>query len=369
MFTDDNKYGLDLHCQMILEEYNVLKPLFDKMRDVILNQIKSIFKEKELLVTAVEGRVKTEASLAGKLMRKGQKYDTLNDITDTIGVRIITLFNDDVDRVASYMEKSFNVDWKESIDKRKMHEYNSFGYNSLHFICRIPKRLYKDPEHPEINNIRFEIQMRSTLQHAWAAMEHDIGYKSEIETPPEYKRMLGRLAGMLELADEEFSRIRLSVADYRRRMESLIMAGELSKVPLDGDTFKRFVDNGSFDKLNQRIASINQAEIQDMSFLPFFSLLKEIGLNTLQDVEDFIHSNEDDAYKLAMSQLAETDLDIMSSTIGIQNLIIVKILKNGGGIAGIKHVYDVLNGDSKHNEAMAGIIYDEAVKLPFMNKE
>lgn len=369
METEDNKYGLDLHCQMILDEYNEQKPLFDKMCEVILSRIKAIFKEKNLLVTAVEGRVKTEDSLAGKLIRKGQKYDSLADITDNVGVRVITLFNDDVDRVASYMEKCFDVDWNESIDKRKMHKYDSFGYNSLHFICRIPKSVYTDLEHPEINDIRFEIQMRSTLQHAWAAMEHDIGYKSEIETPPEYKRMMGRLAGMLELTDEEFSRIRLSVADYRRRMESLINAGELSQVPLDGDTFNHFVSNGPFDNLNHRIACINQAEIQEMSFVPFFSLLKEIGLETLQDVEDFITKNEDDAYKLAMSQLAETDIDIMASTIGIQNLIIVEILKNGGGISGIKHVYDVLNGESAHNEAMARIIYNEAVKLSFMSKE
>lgn len=369
MYTDDNKYGLDLHCQMMFEEYVTLKPLFDKMLTVILKRIKTIFKERGLNVTAVDGRVKTADSLAGKLIRKGQKYNDINDITDNIGVRIITLFNDDVDRVASYMEKAFNVDWNESIDKRKMHEYNSFGYNSLHFICRVPKSVYTDAEHPEVNEIRFEIQMRSTLQHAWAEMEHEVGYKNEIEMPPEYKRMLGRLSGMLELADEEFSRIRLSVTDYRRRMEALIVSGELSKVPLDGDTFKHFVANGPFDRLNQRIASINQAEIQEMSFVPFFPLLKGIGLETLQDVENFIRDNEEDAYKLAMSQLAETDIDIMSSTVGVQNLIIVKVLKNGGGIAGIKRVYDVLNGDSPHNEAMARIIYDEAVKLPFMNKE
>lgn len=365
---EDNKYGLDFHCQMILDEYIERKPLFDKICSIVLSQIRSILKENGLLVTAVEGRVKKEDSLAGKLIRKGQKYVSLDDITDILGTRIITLFSDDVDRVASFMEKSFDVDWAESIDKRKMHKLDSFGYNSVHYICRIPKSLYEDSEHPEINSIRFEIQMRSTLQHAWAAMEHDIGYKSDIETPPEYLRTLGRLAGMLELADEEFSRIRISVADYRRRMETLIMAGELSQVPLDGDTFEHYVANGPFDKLNKRIASINQAELQDMSYVPFYSLLKEIGLATLQDVEDFIHKNEDDAYRLAMSQLSATDLDIMSSTIGLQNLIIVTFLKQGKGIPGITHVYDVLNGESPHNEAMARIIYDEAMKLSFMNK-
>ena len=108
-------------------------------------------------------------------------------------------------------------------------------------------------------------------------------------------RMYGRLAGMLELADEEFSRIRISIAAYRRRMESLIQAGELSEVLLDGDTFNSYIAQKPVDTLMTRIAAINQGEIQELSFEPFYPLLKEAGMNTLQDVEDFIKQNEDDA--------------------------------------------------------------------------
>lgn len=308
-----------------------------------MSSIQKALSNNDVEVTAVEGRIKQRDSLIGKLVRKGHKYHSLDDITDIVGFRVITLFSDDVDRVASYMEKMFDVDWNESIDKRKMHEMSSFGYNSLHYICRIPKSLYEDGQHPELNDIRFEVQMRSTLQHAWAAMNHDLGYKSEIETPPEYMRMFGRLAGMLELADEEFSRIRISVATYRRRMEALIQAGELSEVQLDGDTFSTYIAQKPFDSLMKRIAAINQGEIQEMSFEPFYPLLKEAGLKTLQDVEDFIRENEDDAYKFAMSQLSDTDIDIIASTVGLQDLLIVHTLKNGGGKSGLIQIYDELN--------------------------
>ncbi len=362
------EFKLDMHCEMILDEYREQQESFVKMQQIVTGAIRKILQDNHLEVTAVEARIKTEKSLAGKLARKGYKYNFLSDLTDILGARIITLFSDDVDRVASYMERIFDIDWQESIDKRKLHELSSFGYNSLHYICRIPATLYHDDAHPEINEIRFEIQMRSTLQHAWAGMNHDIGYKSDIETPPEYLRMLSRLAGMLELADEEFSRIRLSVADYRRRMEQLINAGELTQVPLDGDTFEKYVANGSFDAVARRIASINQAELTDMSYSPFLKLLKDLNMKTLHDLEELIRQNEDDAYKLALSQLAVTDLDIMSSTIGLQYLVIVYTLKNGGGISGVKRIYDELNGESPHNESLARIIYDEACKLPFMNE-
>ena len=366
--SDDNR-KIDLHCQIILNEFIEKQSLFEKMHSVVLEEMRRIIKDNNLSVTAVEGRIKTQTSLIGKLILKGHKYQSLYDITDILGTRIITLFSDDVDRVASYMEKTFDVDWKESIDKRKTHQLDSFGYNSLHYICRIPKSLYFNSQQPELNDLRFEIQMRSTLQHAWAAMNHDIGYKSEIETPPEYLRMLGRLAGMLELADEEFSRIRISVAEYRRHMEALIKAGELSQVQLDGDTFKSYIAQKPFEKLTKKIAAINQAEVQEMSFDPYFPLLKEIGIKTLQDLEDFIKENEDDAYKFAMSQLGETDLDIVASTIGLQNLIIVATLKNGGGKAGLKHVFDELYNQSAHNESLAQMVFKQASKLLFMNKQ
>lgn len=359
---------LDFKCQMIIDEFDERRPLLQKIRELVNSAIQEALTENDVEVTAVEGRIKKRDSLIGKLIRKGHKYHTLDDITDLVGFRVITLYSDDVDRVASYMERMFDVDWNESIDKRKMHEMSSFGYNSLHYICRIPKTLYTDEQQPELNTIRFEVQMRSTLQHVWAAMEHNLGYKSEIETPPEYMRMYGRLAGMLELADEEFSRIRISIAAYRRRMESLIQAGELSEVLLDGDTFNSYIAQKPFDKLMKRIAAINQGEIQELSFEPFYPLLKEAGMNTLQDVEDFIKQNEDDAYKFAMSQFADTDIDIIAATVGLQDLLIVHTLKNGGGKPGLTHIYDELNGKSIHNEKLAEMAYKRACKLPFMNK-
>ena len=221
-------YGLDLHGEMLLEEYRQQLPLYKRLMEVMKSKTAEIINEGELTVASMEFRIKEEASLAGKLQRKGSKYGTLRDITDIFGGRIIMYYNEDVDRVASFVESKLEIDWPNSVDKRKMHEVDSFGYNSLHYICRIPKTFFYDPEYPDLNDIRFEIQMRTALQHVWSAIQHDIGYKSEIETPKEYHRMLSRLAGMMELADDEFSRIRNSIADYRRRMQNLVLNGHAS---------------------------------------------------------------------------------------------------------------------------------------------
>ena len=88
---------LDMHCEMILDEYRDRLPILDKMREVVLGILQRTLKENNMVVTAIEGRVKTEKSLAGKLELKGNKYHTIDDITDIVGVRIITFFSDEVD--------------------------------------------------------------------------------------------------------------------------------------------------------------------------------------------------------------------------------------------------------------------------------
>lgn len=129
---------MDLHCEMILEEYREQLPVFEQMKTEVLHVLREALDRSGLVVTAIEARIKTEESLRGKLALKGAKYATLSDITDILGARIITFYTDDVDRIAAMAEQLFEIDWDNSVDKRRLHQLDSFGYNSLHYICRLP---------------------------------------------------------------------------------------------------------------------------------------------------------------------------------------------------------------------------------------
>ena len=348
--------ALDFHCQLILDEYREALPELERMREQVLTTLRDALDRSGLVVTAVEARIKTEESLAGKLALKGAKYATLSDITDILGARVVTFYTDDVDRIASMAEQLFEIDWENSVDKRRLHQLDSFGYNSLHYICRVPGF-----------DFRFELQLRTTLQHAWAAINHDTGYKTGVEIPREYMRRMNRLAGLLEMADDEFSRIRTEITDYRRRVQALVQNGKLDDVLLDGDTFRSYLQIGPLDRLNRRIAAINQAEIQEAPLIRYLRVLKALKCVTLGDVDRLIHKYEDDAYRLARHQLGSTDIDIVSSAIGLQNICIVCILSTGGGKIGLERLFDALNGHNSQNAALAEQTYQQASNLRFMS--
>lgn len=350
---------LDPHGEELLQQFRDLVPSLKKIEKLASNKLKKALDDQGIYVTAIEHRVKTESSLAGKLLLKGAKYHSINDITDLVGFRIITFYSDDVDKVAIIAKKLFEIDWKESVDKRKLHELNSFGYNSLHYICRLRTN------DPALNNIRFELQMRTALQHVWSTIEHDTGYKGNVKILDEHRRQFSRLAGMLELIDDEFSRLRNEITEYRRNVQSLVHSGKLDDVALTVDSFKSYLEMRPFERLNQRIASVNQAEIFPASLMGFLPLLVSFGFETLSDVDHFIKENSEDAYQLALAQIALTDLDILAENIGLQNLCLVHVLKQGRGREGLQFVYKTINGEQNNYDVLIDMIMDMAKNLPF----
>ena len=349
--------NLDSHSEMLLRQFRELRPSLQQIADEACRLLQNALSEQGIYITAMEHRVKTEKSLAGKLELKGAKYKDINDITDLVGVRVITFYTDEVDKVAAIAKRIFDIDWQESVDKRKLHQLDAFGYNSLHYICRL-----------KTGGPCFELQMRTALQHVWSTIEHDTGYKGDVKIPSEYKRQFSRLAGMMELMDDEFSRLRTVLTDYRRQMLALVKSGKLDDVPLSQETFRSYLELQPFDRLNHRIAAVNQAEIFPVSMMSYLPVLESFGLETLGDVQRFIDENSDDAYQLALSHLAITDLDILSSNTAPQYLCLVNVLKQDGGRDGLKSLYDIINGENDTNYMLADLMIEQAKNLPFMHK-
>jgi ppGpp synthetase/RelA/SpoT-type nucleotidyltranferase len=156
-------------------------------------------------IHAVLSRPKDPESLRLKLIDKNYS-DPASQVTDRIGVRVITHYSSDVDKVVDAIKRRFEVDPKRSIDRREQLGLRDFGYRSIHLIVRLKtERL----EYRELATEWFEIQVRSILEHAWAEIEHEVVYKSKIQYPDSIKRSFAMLAGVLELLDNQFETLRV----------------------------------------------------------------------------------------------------------------------------------------------------------------
>jgi ppGpp synthetase/RelA/SpoT-type nucleotidyltranferase len=195
---------------------------------------------------SVTHRLKRKDSTVRKLEKSDGKR-SLASLTDLIGLRIITYFRDEVDKVAKIIEQEFMIDEKNSVDKRALLDPDRFGYLSLHYVAQIGATRATLPEYRRYAEAKFEIQIRSILQHAWAEIEHDLGYKSRAAVPRSVRRRFSRLAGLLELADDEFRELRLELTFHQKEASVAIRQGRDAEI--DQDSLYLFVSSSEALKL------------------------------------------------------------------------------------------------------------------------
>jgi ppGpp synthetase/RelA/SpoT-type nucleotidyltranferase len=118
-FVDQYKKGLsELHRKAYIAELAVREAIAITPLDI----------------HAVLSRPKDPESLRLKLIEK-EYSDPASQVTDKIGVRVITYYSSDVDKVVETLKRRFDVDSRRSIDKREQLGLRDFGYRSVHLIA------------------------------------------------------------------------------------------------------------------------------------------------------------------------------------------------------------------------------------------
>jgi ppGpp synthetase/RelA/SpoT-type nucleotidyltranferase len=167
-------------------------------------------------VQGVEARAKHPHSLLGKL-RQNVYTNPAAELTDLVGVRVITQYPDHAEQAASVIRPEFQIDEEQSSDKLDDLNPETFGYRSIHLVARQHEN--DAAIRQALGNMWFEVQVRSVLQHAWAEVDHDIKYKSGVNFPRTLRRRLAAIAGGLETLDQAFIDMRGTrdtlIAGYR----------------------------------------------------------------------------------------------------------------------------------------------------------
>ena len=235
---------------------------------------------------SVTGRTKSVVSFAAKAARETDGVptygDPLEDITDQIGLRVITYLADDVQAVADLLTDQFSV-----LDDRDLGQETAdegqWGYASRHLVVALDPGAAPPPPYDVLVGQRASVQVRTVLQHAWAEFEHDIRYKGTIppEHAPDLNRRFTLAAALLELADREFSAI-------RDRVQAATTAPPTAPDPRD----PRIGAQELTTYLTGKYAEASWSRTDHYTWIA--GLLLELGITSLEELDVLLNSVDGD---------------------------------------------------------------------------
>ncbi len=165
------------------------------------------------LAPAIKFRIKSFDAYFDKLrkLKSSAGNNRASTITDFFGLRIICPFLEDIETVERLIAAQYEVVATEY--KADQHSFREFGYDSVHLTVRLGNML-SGRLVPGVRKV-CEVQLRTILQDAWAEVEHELVYKSDITLPNQsIRRKLASLNATLTLSDLIFQEIR----DYQKAL-------------------------------------------------------------------------------------------------------------------------------------------------------
>ncbi|HWY07110.1 MAG TPA: RelA/SpoT domain-containing protein [Candidatus Acidoferrales bacterium] len=235
MASPENRASIDEVLEQFDRKRDILEALCAKTKGLI----EASLQEAPIQYQSVQTRVKTRRKVRAKYLDQTKDYRKLDDITDLAGLRVITYYTDDVDRVADVIRQEFDLDSENSVDKRPA-EPDRFGYRAINLVCRHLQKRTSDVEYKKFAGIPCEIQVTSILSHAWSEIEHE-WYDLRDAYPDEIKREFSRLAALFEIADSKFLDIRKARNQYERSVAVRVEA-MVPDLPVDVVSLRSFIE-------------------------------------------------------------------------------------------------------------------------------
>jgi ppGpp synthetase/RelA/SpoT-type nucleotidyltranferase len=277
------------------EYYGFYRDFADRLKGLLIE----LTQDFRSAIDKIECRAKTPESFLEKLERKSYKYQNpFAEITDLTGGRVITFYQDSVPRIVEIIRREFAIDEENSFDKSAALKVEEFGYRSIHLVVTLSESRVALGEWKRFAGIKFEIQVRSILQHAWANMSHKFDYKVTSQAPRDLQRKLFRLSALLELADEEFKTLLDQSEAISEEYRSDVRSGKLD-IPLDLDSLREFIhEKVDLPKWEQLGLDVGMEHFSDRdvarkyfqtSLETLLLTLQEVGITTVAEFERLEH--------------------------------------------------------------------------------
>ena len=279
-------------AKRIIKQYHDNQDLYRSLKDDIDDIFKRIINTNHFRISNMAIRIKKEDALIKKITYKN-RYQDIKEITDVVACRIITLFENDVDRIYECVKENFEI--VEYNDKRKKNydDRIDFGYNSLHLLIKFNDERCQFIEYADYKDIVFELQIRTTLQHSWAEIEHGLGFKSQYEIPKDIRRRLTRLSASLELLDEEFVQIAREVDEYNK---GIIHIEKVLRTDINYNSLVQYVNtspriNSILEKLHTEFQFQFERDSELISQSRIIQRFHYMGYTYINELDDFVENH------------------------------------------------------------------------------
>ena len=151
---------------------------------------------------SVYSKMQAEEFMA-ELKKKGYKEDAytgLKELSDVIGIRIVTHFVGDIYLILENIKKHEN--WKVIKEKDYIARPKENGYRSFHVIFSVPF------DGGDLDTVNIELQLRTIAMDCWAALEHQMRYKKDVKNTALIANELKRCSDEMASTDLTMQTIR-----------------------------------------------------------------------------------------------------------------------------------------------------------------
>jgi len=180
----------------LYREYRARRKQFELLKLVASHQLDHAIKSQRIKTHSLPCRIKSFDSFAEKARRKNLT-DPFNEIHDLVGLRVVCLFLSDLSKVGKVIEDTFHLIAKDN--KIDSSPRNAFGYMDIQYIVALEHNVEE-----AIRGMRFEIQVRTIAQDAWASISHHLYYKQRKMIPEDWERDFQALSALFYVADQHF---------------------------------------------------------------------------------------------------------------------------------------------------------------------
>ena len=220
----------------ILSEYRTKRDLYRDFSRSVEAILRELLREKGINAMFITSREKNPDKLAEKIDRKkeeGEEYAKLTDIEDLAGARIVFYLE-------SHKEEFQRIFWEDfrSAKPRVETKYKPTGYRGTHVIFSLDKRRVALPEYRRFKGLKCELQITSSLYHAWSEIEHDIIYKPVSSNKIEFENLgLNDLKKSFESAMTQYLQPATNKFEYFTEVyKKIVQASEIFTVNFISET-------------------------------------------------------------------------------------------------------------------------------------